>query len=109
MLGPGADPTMSVSRPNSPGAPEQEGDAASRERTAEGSFAPPARALIARNAGFLMVGQVVTMALSIVVSALLGRFLGASDFGTLYLINSTISFAYVFVEWGQLGYLVGMI
>lgn len=56
---------------------------------------------IARNAFYLVVGQAATMALGIVLSAALGRSLGAADFGLYYLITSMSAFAYVFVEWGQ--------
>jgi len=56
---------------------------------------------VARNAFYLVVGQVVTTALAIVLSAALGRSLGARDFGLYYLISTMSTFAYVFVEWGQ--------
>jgi O-antigen/teichoic acid export membrane protein len=56
---------------------------------------------LARNASYLVAGQVVTTALAIVFSAALGRSLGAEDFGLYYLITVMSTFAYVFVEWGQ--------
>jgi O-antigen/teichoic acid export membrane protein len=56
---------------------------------------------VARNAFYLVVGQVVTTALAIVLSAAMGRSLGATDFGLYYLISTMSTFAYVFVEWGQ--------
>jgi len=64
---------------------------------------------VLHNAAFLVLSQLTTTALSIVVSALLGRWLGAGDFGTLFLVTSNITLAYVFVDWGQQGYLVGSI
>lgn len=56
---------------------------------------------LARNAFFLVLGQVATTALAIVLSAALGRSLGAKDFGLYFLITTMCTFAYVFVEWGQ--------
>jgi O-antigen/teichoic acid export membrane protein len=56
---------------------------------------------IARNAFYLLLGQVSTTALAIFLNAALGRFLGAQDFGLYYLITTMSTFAYVFVEWGQ--------
>src|SRR5258706_4209468 len=59
------------------------------------------RGTVARNALFLVAGQVTTTALAIVLSAALGRSLGAQDFGIYYLISTMSTFAFVFVEWGQ--------
>jgi O-antigen/teichoic acid export membrane protein len=59
------------------------------------------RATVARNAFYLVIGQATTTALAIVLSAALGRSLGARDFGVYYLITTMSTFAYVFVEWGQ--------
>jgi O-antigen/teichoic acid export membrane protein len=58
-------------------------------------------ATVARNALSLMAGQVATTALAVVLSAALGRSLGARDFGIYYLITTMSTFAYVFAEWGQ--------
>jgi O-antigen/teichoic acid export membrane protein len=60
-----------------------------------------ARASVAKNAFYLVLGQVATTALSIVLSAALGRSLGDVEFGLWYFINATVTFATVFVEWGQ--------
>jgi O-antigen/teichoic acid export membrane protein len=62
---------------------------------------PGEHATVARNAFYLVIGQVATTALSIVLSAALGRLLGAADFGLYYLMTTTMTFAFVFVEWGQ--------
>jgi O-antigen/teichoic acid export membrane protein len=56
---------------------------------------------LARNTSFLLVGQVATLAFSVVLTALLGRLLGAAEFGTYYLLVVTSTFAFVFVDWGQ--------
>jgi O-antigen/teichoic acid export membrane protein len=57
--------------------------------------------VIARNAFYLVLGQVTTTTLAIFLSAALGRYLGVEDFGLYYLITTMCTFAYVFVEWGQ--------
>jgi O-antigen/teichoic acid export membrane protein len=62
---------------------------------------------VARNAFFLVLGQVTTTALAIVLNAALARFLGTADFGVYYLITTMCAFAYVFVEGGQQMYVVG--
>src|SRR5262249_11783223 len=62
--------------------------------------------VLARNAGYLLLGQVASTALSIVLTAVLGRKLGATDFGIYFLIVTTTTFAYVFVEWGQSAYVI---
>ena len=66
----------------------------------------PPRRSIARNVVSLLLGQISTMAISIVISAIIGRFLGAASLGMLYLVMASINFAGIFVEWGQQGYLV---
>src|SRR5438067_1680415 len=66
----------------------------------------PPRRSIARNVVSLLLGQMGTMAISIVISAVIGRFLGAASLGTLYLVMASVNFAGIFVEWGQQGYLV---
>src|SRR5277367_3955525 len=56
---------------------------------------------IARNAMHLVAGQAATMVLGILFSAMLGRRLGAGDFGLYFLISSFSTFALVLVDWGQ--------
>ena len=74
----------------------------------EGSAAAPhpASVTVARNALFLLMGQAATTALGVVVNALLGRSLGAADFGLLFLVTSISALPYVVVEWGQTSYVV---
>jgi len=61
---------------------------------------------IARSALHLLLGQVAMTALSIFISAAIGRSLGAADYGVLYLASSIAAFAFVFVDWGQTLYVV---
>src|SRR5512138_1890874 len=69
--------------------------------TASPAPALGASAALSRNAFFLVVGQAGTTALSVVLSAALGRSLGAVEFGLLYLVTAMTTFAYGVVEWGQ--------
>ena len=57
--------------------------------------------IVARNASFLMLGQVMSTALAILFSSALGRTLGASDFGLYFMLVSFSTFAYVVIDWGQ--------
>lgn len=61
---------------------------------------------VARNAVYMVLGQVTTTALGIVFSAALARILGAADFGIYFLITSLTVFAYVLVDWGQQVYVI---
>lgn len=56
---------------------------------------------LGRNVFFLVAGQAATIALSLALSAALGRSFGAADFGLLYLVTTMTTFAYGFIEWGQ--------
>jgi O-antigen/teichoic acid export membrane protein len=67
---------------------------------------PGGRAVVARNAFNLVMGQVATTALAIVLSAALGRSLGPADFGVYFLVISFSSFAYVVVDWGQIYFVI---
>lgn len=76
---------------------------AAAQATAGGASAGGA---IARNAGHLVLGQAATTFLAVLLSAMLGRTLGATDFGLFFLVTSMAQFAFVVVEWGQLQYVV---
>lgn len=58
-------------------------------------------AVVARNAFFLLLGQVATTALSIALNAALARSLGAAEYGLLFLVTSIATFAYVLVDFGK--------
>src|SRR6516162_1060034 len=66
---------------------------------------PPSQKL-ARNAFFLLVSQAATLVLSVILAAVLGRWLGVVEFGVYYLLVTVSTFAYVFIEWGQSAYLI---
>jgi O-antigen/teichoic acid export membrane protein len=65
-----------------------------------------ARTTVASNAVALVLGQVATTTLAIMLSALLGRWLGPADFGLYFLVLTTATFAFVIVEWGQMLFVV---
>jgi len=67
---------------------------------------PPPNPVVARNAFHLLLGQVGTTGLSIGLNAVLGRALGAADFGLLYLVTSMANFAHIVIDWGQGSYLI---
>jgi O-antigen/teichoic acid export membrane protein len=79
---------------------------AARLASAAGAAHPSPRPALARNAFHLLLGQGATMGLSVVLSAALGRTLGAADFGLFYLVHTMTMFAYTFAEWGQGMYVV---
>jgi O-antigen/teichoic acid export membrane protein len=65
------------------------------------SAVPAERPGLARNALYLGIGQVVTTVTTMLLSAVLARTLGATEFGLLYVLTSIANFAYVFVDWGH--------
>jgi O-antigen/teichoic acid export membrane protein len=66
--------------------------------------ATPARGGLARNIIHLTIGQAATTVLAIVANAAVGRTLGPSEYGLLYLLISIATFAYVFNDWGHTPY-----
>jgi O-antigen/teichoic acid export membrane protein len=56
---------------------------------------------MARNALYLAFGQAATTALAIVLTGALGRWLGAADYGTYYVLLTMSTSAYLLLEWGQ--------
>lgn len=70
--------------------------------------APPEQAhqTVARNAVYLLIGQIASFGFSIALSAALGRGLGVVEFGNYFFYMTVATFVYVIVEWGQSAYLV---
>jgi O-antigen/teichoic acid export membrane protein len=73
------------------------------------STGAPASPPVLRNAIWLIGAQVLGAPLSMLINAVAGRYLGAADFGVLYLTTTYAGFALLFVEWGQYGALTGRI
>ncbi len=62
--------------------------------------------IVARNAFYLFIGQVVSTVLGLLLNAALGRTLGPIEFGIYYLLTSICAFSYVIVDWGQTAVIV---
>lgn len=61
----------------------------------------PVKHSMARNALYLALGQVATTVLAILLTAALGRWLGAADYGTYYVLITMATSVYLLMEWGQ--------
>jgi len=61
----------------------------------------PRRGGMARNFIHLGLGQATTTVMTIVISYTLARVLTTSEFGLLFLLTSTATFAFVVVDWGH--------
>lgn len=94
---------MDVARSRSGGGAPQPGVDPDAGAVAAPTEAP---ATMARNATHLILGQVGSTALAVLLSATLGRSLGAAEFGLYFLFLSTSTFAFVVVEWGQGQFLI---
>jgi O-antigen/teichoic acid export membrane protein len=64
---------------------------------------------VAKNAAYMIVGQVLTLALGILVNALIGRTLGPTEYGLYFLIFSISSLSFAVVEWGQMNYVIAAV
>ncbi len=65
--------------------------------------------LVVRNTLISLGGQIIGTPLSILVTAIMARHLGAADFGHMYLAWMMTLFGFLFVEWGQGVVLTGTI
>jgi O-antigen/teichoic acid export membrane protein len=75
-------------------------------RSPEPSVRSNTTRLLVRNVAHLAVGQVVTTAIAVLLTAVIGRALEPAQFGIFYTVFAISSFVYVIVEWGQGTYLV---
>jgi O-antigen/teichoic acid export membrane protein len=57
--------------------------------------------LVLRNTTWLVAAQLLATPVSLLVNVMMGRFLGPSDFGTIYLAVTLTSFGFLAVDWGQ--------
>jgi O-antigen/teichoic acid export membrane protein len=62
--------------------------------------------LLVRNVAHLAIGQIVTTALAVLLTAVIGRALEPAQLGIFYTVLAISAFVYVIVEWGQGTYLV---
>jgi O-antigen/teichoic acid export membrane protein len=69
----------------------------------------PQRRSVLRNTAILLVGQVVTVPLTVLLNVVMARYLGAADFGYVYLGTALATFGMLLVEWGQSGTLPALV
>ena len=62
--------------------------------------------LLVRNVSHLAIGQVVSTALGLLLTIVIGRAFEPAQLGILYIVGTISSFAYVIVDWGQSSYLL---
>jgi O-antigen/teichoic acid export membrane protein len=74
-----------------------------------GEGAVAVRRLVVRNAAFATAAQLAGMPLSLLLSAITARYLGAEALGYLYLATTFNSFAFLAVDWGQSGALPALV
>lgn len=67
------------------------------------------RRLVLKNTAFFTLAQIAGMPLSLLVSAVTARYLGATALGYLYLATTFNSFAFIAVDWGQGGALPALV
>ena len=60
-----------------------------------------AQRTVLRNTAFLVAAQALGMPLSLLMTIVAARYLGAISYGQLYLATTFTTLAFVFVEWGQ--------
>jgi len=65
--------------------------------------------LVLRNTFYLTVSQALTIPLSIVMNAAIGRYLGPEDLGYIYMAMTICGFAFLAVDWGHSGALPALI
>jgi O-antigen/teichoic acid export membrane protein len=74
-----------------------------------GESAKHAQGVVLRNTAFLVLAQLFGMPLSIIVNAAMARYLGAEDFGYIYLAQTFSGFGFLVVDWGQISALPAMV
>jgi len=57
--------------------------------------------LVAKNALYLTMSQVLTIPMAVLVNAVLGRFLGPATFGVMYFAATLVGFGFLAVNWGH--------
>jgi len=89
--------------------PQADASAGTAVHPQSSSAAPVQPAPVIRNALFLIAAQILVTPISVLVNAVAARYLGPVDFGRLYLATTFVTFAFLFVEWGQQGTLIGKV
>ena len=61
----------------------------------------PSGRLVLRNTVYLGIAQALGMPLSILLNAVMGRYLGAEQFGIIYFATTLATFGFLAVDWGR--------
>jgi O-antigen/teichoic acid export membrane protein len=64
---------------------------------------------VAKNTIYLTAAQALTVPLAVLVNSTMARYLGAADFGLIYLATTLGSFAFLAVNWGHEGALPALV
>jgi O-antigen/teichoic acid export membrane protein len=70
---------------------------------------PSAQRTVARNALLLVASQVLGAPLSVLINAMMGRYLGPQELGRFYLATTYATFGFLLVEWGQMGVIPALV
>jgi O-antigen/teichoic acid export membrane protein len=62
---------------------------------------PSSQRLVFKNTAWLVIGQALAAPLSVLVNAVIGRELGPSDLGYIYLASTLAGFGFLLVDFGQ--------
>jgi O-antigen/teichoic acid export membrane protein len=65
--------------------------------------------LIIKNTFYLTAAQALTVPLSVLMNAMMARYLGPTDFGLIYFASTLCGFALLIVEWGHAGALPALV
>jgi O-antigen/teichoic acid export membrane protein len=79
------------------------------ESNAVAAPAAPQHRKVLKNTAILLVGQAATIPLTVLLNVVMARYLGAGDFGYLYLGTALATFGLLLVEWGQAGTLPALV
>lgn len=79
------------------------------ESNAVAAPAVPQTRRVLRNTAILLAGQVVTIPLAFALNLVMARYLGAGDYGYVYLGSTLSNFGLLIVEWGQSGSLPALV
>jgi O-antigen/teichoic acid export membrane protein len=85
------------------------GDSSEAVARTDSGAAPQATRLVFKNTFILVGAQALAAPLSFVLNAVMGRYLGADEFGELYFAMTLWAFAYLLIEWGQSAILPALI
>src|SRR6185436_14736542 len=74
--------------------------------------APPKqdpRRLLLKNTAILALGQLIGAPMSMIVTAVVGRFLGSASYGEMTIAGTWVTLGFLFVDWGQSQLMAGEI